>query len=94
MTAYFAARFAVKDANLLADYSKQAAPIIASFGGKLLFKGGADTILTGDTQMPGIAVFEFPSQAKLDEFYNSPAYVALKPAREAGADMILSGHAA
>ena len=92
MTAYFAARFSIKDADLLAQYSKQAAPIIASFGGKLLFKGGADTILTGQTQMPGIAVFEFPSQEKLDEFYNSRAYEDLKPAREAGADMVLSGH--
>lgn len=92
MSAYFAARFNVKDASLLADYSKQAAPIIASFGGELLFKGGADTILTGETTMPGIAVFKFPSQEKLDEFYNSDAYTALKPAREAGANMVLSAH--
>lgn len=92
MSAYFAARFSVKDANLLAEYSKQAAPIIASFGGELLFKGGADTILTGETAMPGIAVFKFPSAEKLGEFYNSEAYKALKSAREAGADMVLSSH--
>ena len=92
MSAYFVARFAIKDAAALGAYSQQAAPIIASFGGELLFKGGADQILTGDIAQPNIAIFRFPDQAKLDAFYNSDAYRALKPAREAGADMVLSAH--
>ena len=92
MSAYFVARFAIKDAQKLAAYSKQAAPIIASFGGELLFKGGADTILIGEDVLPGLAVFKFPDQGKLDAFYASDAYTALKPAREAGAEMVLSAH--
>ena len=93
MSAYLVARFAIIDADALAAYSKKAGPIIASFGGELLFKGGADMILTGKDPLPGIAVFKFPNPEKLDEFYKSDAYQALKPAREAGAEMVLSAHA-
>lgn len=93
MPTYFVARFAIKDAEALAAYSKKAGPIIASFGGELLFKGGADKILTGTDALPGIAVFQFPTREKLDAFYTSDAYKALKSAREAGAQMVLSAHA-
>ncbi len=92
MSAYFVARFAVKDATLLAAYSGKAAPIIKSFGGELLFKGGTDQILAGKNPFPGIAVSRFPDQSKLDAFYTSDAYQALKSAREAGAEMVLSAH--
>ncbi len=92
MPAYFVARFIIKDAAALAAYSKKAGPIIASFGGELLFKGGAEQILTGEMSLPNIAVFQFPDQKKLDAFYASDAYRALKSAREAGADMVLSAH--
>ena len=93
MSAYLVARFAVKDADALAAYSKKAGPVIASFGGELLFKGGADMILTGEDPLPGIAVFRFENPDKLDTFYTSAAYRALKSAREAGAEMVLSAHA-
>ncbi len=92
MPAYFVARFVTKDAVALAAYSKKAGPIIASFGGALLFKGGADQILVGEYPLPNIAVFQFPNQEKLDAFYTSEAYQALRPAREAGAEMVLSAH--
>jgi uncharacterized protein (DUF1330 family) len=92
MSAYFVARFAIRDSTLLAAYSKKAGPVIASFGGELLFKGGEDMILTGQDPLPGLAVFRFPDQQSLDLFYNSDAYRALKPAREAGAEMVLSAH--
>ncbi len=92
MTAYFVARFTIKDAAALATYSKKAGPIIASFGGELLFKGSADHVLVGEMPLCNIAVFQFPTSEKLDAFYTSEAYQALKSAREAGADMVLSAH--
>jgi len=92
MPAYFVARFNIKDAVALAAYSKKAGPIIASFGGELLFKGGGEQILTGEITLPNVAVFQFPTREKLDAFYISDAYEALKSAREAGADMVLSAH--
>lgn len=94
MSAYLVARFAVKDPAKLAAYSQAAAPVIASFGGELLFKGGADGVLTGTDGLPGTAVFRFPSHDKLKAFYNSSEYQALTSAREAGADMVLSAFTA
>ncbi|WP_417432055.1 DUF1330 domain-containing protein [Kiloniella sp.] len=90
MSAYFVAHFDVKDPAKLATYSKAAAPIIAAFGGELLFKGGADKVLIGTDPLPSTAVFRFPDQNKLNAFYQSPEYQALTSAREAGANMVLS----
>jgi len=92
MSAYFVARFSVKDAGALGAYSKAAAPIFASFGGELLFKCNAADALAGEPPLPGIAVFQFPDRSTLNDFYNSDAYRALTEARQAGADMVLSGH--
>lgn len=92
MTAYFAARFTVKDPDALAEYSKSAAPIIAEHGGKLLFKGGAESTLSGETQQPNIAMFAFPSKEAITTFFNSSEYQALSSIRAKGADMILSVH--
>ena len=92
MTAYFTARFTVKDPEALAEYSKAAAPIIAEHGGKLLFKGGADGALSGETAQPNIAMFAFPSTEAITTFFNSPDYQALSSLRAKGADMFLSAH--
>jgi uncharacterized protein (DUF1330 family) len=92
MTAYFAARFTVKDPEAIAEYSKAAGPIIAEHGGKLLFKGGADATLSGETAQPNIAMFAFPDKEAITTFFNSPDYQALTALREKGADMILSAH--
>jgi uncharacterized protein (DUF1330 family) len=92
MSAYLVARFTVKDGAALGTYSKAAAPIISSFGGELLFKCNAADALAGEPPLPGIAVFRFPDRTALKEFYNSGAYQALTEMRQAGADMMLSGH--
>lgn len=92
MPAYFVARFEVKDAEILADYSASAGPIIAKYQGKVLFKGGADQILKGADPLPRIAVFEFPDSDSLEAFYNSEEYQLLGPQRDAGANMVLSAH--
>lgn len=92
MSAYLVARMAVKDADKLADYSKQAASLIAAYGGKLLFKGGAEANLFGQMDMPNMAVFIFPDLEKITEFYHSPEYQALAPLRQTGAEMVLSAH--
>jgi uncharacterized protein (DUF1330 family) len=90
MSAYFVAHFVVKDQAKLATYAQAAAPIMASFGGELLFKGVPKKVFTGTDPLPGTAVFRFPDQDKLNAFYESPEYQALTSAREAGANMVLS----
>ena len=92
MPAYLVARFTVKNSGILGAYSKAAAPIIASFGGELLFKCDTAETLTGESQYSGIAVFRFPDKNTLNDFYHSDAYQALTDKRREGADMILSNH--
>ena len=92
MSAYFVAKFDVKDSEILAEYSAEAAPIIKNFGGRVLFKVGSDNILRGTDPLPRIAVFEFPDSESLNAFYNSDDYQALAVKRDAGANMVLSAH--
>ena len=94
MSVFLVAHFAVKDATTLAEYSEGAGPLIASFGGKLLFKGGVDRTLYGTDPLPSVAVFQFPDQEKLNGFYHSKEYQALVSLRISGAEMVLSAHAA
>lgn len=90
MPAYFVARFEPKNGEALAEYSQSAAPIMKKFGGALLFKGGAEGLLSGADALSRIAVFEFPDRKSLDAFYTSPEYQSLTPKRAEGADMVLS----
>ncbi len=94
MTAYFVAQLTVKDPETLASYSKKAGPVIASFGGELLFKGTAGEALDGGNPHEGIAVFRFPSTEALRDCHASDAYQTLVEERKTGADMIITGYAA
>ncbi len=94
MAAYLTARLRVKNPEALAAYSKAAAPIIGKFGGTLLFKGGAEDVLLGDIELPNIAVFEFPDEGAVQEFFHSADYQALASLRDEGAQMVLAAHKA
>ena len=94
MTAYFTARLRVKNPDVLADYSKAAAPIIARFGGKLLFKGVVDDVLFGETPQPILVVFEFPDEGTVQKFYHSAEYQEIASIRNEGAEMVLAIHKA
>lgn len=92
MTAYFVAQFTVKDPAVLASYSKKAAPVIASFGGELLFKSPAGTPLDGQNPHKAIAVFRFPDEEALRNCHDSQAYQALVEERRQGAEMIITSY--
>ncbi|MGO1120568.1 DUF1330 domain-containing protein [Rhodovibrionaceae bacterium A322] len=92
MSAYFVAQFTVKDPAVLKAYSQKAGPVIASFGGSLLFKSTAGKVLDGTNPHSAIAVFAFPDQAKLEAFHGSEAYQSLVAERRQGADMVITGY--
>jgi len=92
MTAYLVAQFTVKSPDALASYSKKAAPVIASFGGELVFKSTAGAPLDGENPHQGIAVFRFPNKESQDGFHASDSYQALLEERGDGADMIMTGY--
>ena len=94
MTAYFVAQFTVLNKEALVSYSGKAGPVIASFGGSLIFKSMAGETLNGDNPHKGIAVFSFPDQETLKRCHDSAEYQALVEERRQGADMVLSGYEA
>lgn len=73
----------VKNPELLANYSQQAAPTLAKFGGKFIAKGGVEA-LHGEAEYAIRAVIEFASTARAKEWYFSPEYQALTDIREQG----------
>lgn len=93
MTAYFVAQFTVKDPATLSSYSQKAGPVIASYGGELLFKSTAGEALDGSNPNKGIAVFRFPSDEAMRSCHDSDAYQTLVQERRIGAEMIITGYA-
>lgn len=67
----------------LKKYSAESAKISAAYGGKYLVRSIAGAVIEGDL-MKGryVIVSEFPSMAKLNEFYESPEYQEAKQYRE------------
>ena len=92
MSAYFVAQFTVKDPAVLASYSRKAGPVIASYGGELLFKSPSGEALDGENPHNGIAVFRFPSEEALRSCHDSDGYQALTEERRKGAEMIITGY--
>ena len=65
----------------MAQYAKDAAPIVEEFGGRRL-GGGVPDIIEGNWPWGNAFVFEFPSRAVALAFWNSDAYRALIAFRE------------
>ncbi len=54
------------------------APIIASYGGRYLTKGGPHKLLEPAHRLPDrVAIIEFPDTATLNAWYTSPEYKPL-----------------
>jgi len=74
----------VKDAADFEAYRTIAAKAIAQYGGCYLVRGGAAEAVEGGPPPTNIIVVEFPSMARLREWYASPEYgEALKHRRTA-----------
>ncbi|WP_050420408.1 DUF1330 domain-containing protein [Bradyrhizobium tropiciagri] len=79
MSAYVISEVDVKDAAGFEAYRTIAAQAIAQFGGRYLVRGGAADVVEGGPPPKNIIVVEFPSMARLREWYASPEYAeALK----------------
>ncbi len=93
MAAYFVAQFTVKEPAVLASYSQKAGPVIAAYGGELLFKSPSGEALDGQNPHKGIAVFRFPDQDTLKRCHDSDEYQTLVSERRKGAEMIITSYA-
>lgn len=83
MPAYVIFDVEIRDMNRYQEYMKGVKPVIEAAGGKYLARGGHHKVYEGDWQPRRIVLFEFPSVADFESFYNGPAYLALRPLRDA-----------
>ena len=84
MPAYVISEVETRDAGTMQAYRALAAQTIAQYGGRYLARGGAAETVEGEPPANTIIIVEFPSMARLREWYASPEYAeALKLRRTA-----------
>ena len=84
MSAYVISELEVLDPVAIETYRALAAKSIAQYGGRYLVRGGAAELAEGGPQPKSLIVVEFPSMARLREWYASTEYAeALKVRRTA-----------
>jgi uncharacterized protein (DUF1330 family) len=84
MSAYVISEVDVRDAEGFEAYRSIAAGTIAQYGGRYLVRGGAAEAAEGGPPPKTLIVVEFPSMARLREWYASGEYAeALKHRRTA-----------
>ncbi|MDH2341318.1 DUF1330 domain-containing protein [Bradyrhizobium sp. SSUT18] len=84
MPAYVISEVEVRDGAAMEAYRTLAAATIAQYGGRYLVRGGAAELAEGNLPPKTIIIVEFPSMARLKEWYASAEYAeALKLRRTA-----------
>src|SRR3954470_24594151 len=79
MSAYVISEVEARDQAAMEAYRTLAAATIAQYGGRYLVRGGAAELAEGNLPPKSIIIVEFPSMARLKEWYASAEYAeALK----------------
>ncbi|HKS20165.1 MAG TPA: DUF1330 domain-containing protein [Bradyrhizobium sp.] len=74
MSAYVISEVEMKDEADFEAYRSLAAKTIAQYGGRYVVRGGAADLAEGGPSPKTLIVVEFPSMARLREWYASPEY--------------------
>lgn len=82
---YVIAEVEITDPTTLQKYGEKAPQIVASFNGHYVVRGGDVQALEGEPPKGGIVIIAFDSAEKAREWYDSPAYQAIKPIRQSAA---------
>jgi uncharacterized protein (DUF1330 family) len=82
--AYFIAELEVTDRPTLQKYGEKVPETLAPFNYHYVVRGGKTQALEGEPPK-GIVIIAFDSAAKAREWFDSPAYVAIKPIRQSSA---------
>jgi uncharacterized protein (DUF1330 family) len=80
--AYVVVDMDVTDPARYATYRDLAAPAVEAAGGRFLARGGATEVLEGDRVPNRTVILEFPDLAAARAWYDSPAYLAARAARD------------
>ena len=83
MTAYAVVDVDIFDIADYLEYQRAVRPLLEEVNARYLVRGGEFLVIEGDYQPQRIIIVEFPSMDALVDFYNSDAYQALEPQREA-----------
>jgi uncharacterized protein (DUF1330 family) len=75
----------VTDPERYATYRELAAPAVEAAGGRYLDRGGVTEVFEGDRVPRRIVIVEFPDMQTARAWYDSPAYLAARIAREGAA---------
>ena len=75
--------FEITDPVALKEYGAKAPETLAPFNGHFIVRGAKTESLDGDAPPKGIVVIAFDSSEKAHAWYNSPAYAAIRPIRQA-----------
>ena len=87
--AYIVANFTIKDKDEYRKYEKGFFPILKKHGGSFFTVDDHSKHLEGPDPRPGrMVIFQFPSEAAADAWYNDPEYQALSEYRRAGTSMV------
>jgi uncharacterized protein (DUF1330 family) len=94
---YVIAEVEVTDPTTLKKYGDKAPQIVASFNGHYVVRGGNVQPLEGEPPKGFIVIIGFDSVQKAREWYDSPAYAAIRPFRQSSTKsriFIVEGEAA
>ena len=79
---YVIAEVEITDPTTLQKYGEKAPQIVESFNGHYVVRGGDIQALEGEPPKGYIVVIGFDSVQKAREWYDSPAYAAIRPFRQ------------
>jgi uncharacterized protein (DUF1330 family) len=92
MPAYYIAEHIITDPAAFEEYRVKVGPMIASYGGRYLTKGGSHKFPERPHWKPErVVIIEFPDMERLDAWYNSADYqplFALRKRSTSDIDMI------
>ena len=82
--AYFIAELEVTDPPTMRKYGEKVPETLAPFNHYYVVRGGKPQALEGEPPK-GVVIIAFDSAAKAREWFDSPAYEAIKPIRQSAA---------
>ena len=94
MPAYLIVEHIITDPVKFDEYRTKVGPMIASFGGRYLTKGGSHRVPEGGHWTPErVVIIEFPTKDALDAWYQSDEYqplIALRKQCTSELDMLIT----
>ena len=92
MAAYLIGHISIKDPEKWEAYVKGVAVSLEPYDATVLFRGKRFNTLAGEHSYSNAVAIQFPSQAMLQEWYQSENYQKLIPLRNSAADVVIASY--